>query len=160
MHVSLPGTVLAVGLLVTLVSSAAVGQDDAPPAISQRQYTGGSIKVSVTGSLTLDEEIPINAKASFSGDGSTWLQFGVSGAAEPNVLITYGETGETGITVGRGKLIATGGMMPGEQSDCSGKVTVEATLVTGAYTCKGITTYEPGKGMGKIDMKVAFTAKS
>jgi hypothetical protein len=50
-------------------------------------------------------------------------------------------------------------MMPGEQSDCSGKVTVEATLVTGAYSCKG-TTYEPGKGMAKIDMKVAFTAKS
>jgi hypothetical protein len=32
--------------------------------------------------------------------------------------------------------------------------------VTGAYSCKGITTYDPGKGMGKIDMKVAFTAKS
>lgn len=154
----LPG-LLTTGLLL-LAASAARGQTGAPPTISQRQFTGGSAKVTVTGSATMDVEIPINDKASY-GDGTvTWLQFGASGAPEPNLLITYGETGETGITVGRGKLTATGGIMPGEKSACSGQAKATATLVSGEYTCTGVTSYEPGKGMGKVDIKVTFSAKS
>jgi hypothetical protein len=32
--------------------------------------------------------------------------------------------------------------------------------VSGEYTCRGLTSYQPGKGMGKVDLKVAFSAKS
>jgi hypothetical protein len=154
-----PFSLLAIGVLLAGAWSPAAGQD-APPAISERQFTGGSLTVTVTGSFTMNAEIPINTKASYADGGMTWLQFGASGAAEPEVLITYGETGETGIILGKGKTTATGSIMPGEASECSGKATVAATLVTGAYTCKGVTSNEPGKGMGKVDIKVTFTAKS
>ena len=152
-------SVLTTGLLLAAVSSPAECQAG-PPTISQRQFTGGSAKLTVTGSAKIDQEIAINDKASY-GDGTmTWLQFGVSGADEPNVLITYGESGEIGVIVGRGKLIATGSIMTGEESLCTGKAQATATLVSGEYTCTGVTSHEPVKGLGKVDIKVQFTAKS
>lgn len=152
---------IAVLLALASLPAPAAAQTSGYPTISRRQYTGGSAKVTVTGSATIDAEIPINTQASFSdGESSTWLQFGASGSPEPNALITYGETKEIGITVGKGLLIATGGIMPGEKSDCAGKVQVTETLISGEYACKGLTSYVPGKGMGKVDVKVAFTAKS
>jgi hypothetical protein len=148
------------GLLLAGFAAPMAAQDGRPPAISQRQFSGGSARVTVTGSFTIDQEIPINTQASFGDGESTWLQFGASGAAEPNILVTYGETGETGIIAGKGKSSATGGIMPGEKSDCAGTVKVTPTLVSGEYTCRGITSYEPGKGMGTVEIKVAFTASS
>jgi hypothetical protein len=151
----------AVLLILAGRPAPAAAQTSGFPDISRRQYTGGSAKVTVTGSANIDAEIPLNTQASFSdGESSTWLQFGASGSAEPNALITYGETREIGIIVGKGKLSATGGIMPGEQSDCAGKVQVTETLISGEYTCKGLTSYLPGQGMGKVDIKVSFTAKS
>ena len=151
--------VLFVGFLAGIAAPLAA-QDGRPPAISQRQFSGGSAKVTVTGTFTIDQEIPINTQASISDGESTWLQFGASGAAEPNILITYGETGETGVIVGKGKESATGGITPGGEATCAGTVKVTPTLVSGEYTCRGLTSYQPGKGMGKVDLKVAFSAKS
>lgn len=153
-------SVVATGLFLAVVPSPAGAQAGVPPAISERQFTGGSVKVTVTGSTKIEQEITINTKASYADGGMTWLQFGESGAAAPNVLITYGETGETGITVGKGKFIATGGIIPGEKSQCLGKVQVTGTLVSGDYTCAGVTSHDPATGMGKVDIKVRFTAKS
>jgi hypothetical protein len=153
-------SVVATGLLLAIVPSRASGQSGPPPAISKRQFTGGSAKVTVSGSATIDQEIAINDKASY-GDGTmTWLQFGVSGAAEPNVLITYGETGETGIIVGKGKFTATGGIIPGGESQCTGKVQVTATSISGDYAYVGVTSLDAAFKMGKVDIKVRFTAKS
>lgn len=145
---------------LAVVAAPAAAQTSGFPTISQRQYTGGSAKVTVTGSARIDAEIPLNAQASYSDGEVTWLQFGVSGSADPNALVTYGETKEIGITVGKGKLIATGGIMPGEKSQCSGKVQVTGTLVSAEYTCQGITSHDPAGGMGKVNIKVSFTAKS
>ena len=107
-----------------------------------------------------ENEPAVGARASERRRFSSDRLGGASGAAEPNALITYGETGETGVSIGRGKSSATGGIIPGGESQCTGEATVTATLVTGAYTCKGITSYEPGKGMGTVDITVRFTAKS
>ena len=159
-RVPLPLAAQCVALLLATLPLPLAAQDGRPPAISQRQFSGGSAKVTVTGTFTIDQEILINTQASISDGESTWLQFGASGAAEPNILITYGETGETGIIAGKGKASATGGITPGEKSDCVGSVKVTPTLVSGEYTCRGITSYEPGKGMGKVDIKVAFSANS
>src|SRR4051794_18486971 len=93
----------AVALVASLIAAPAAAQTDTFPTISQRQYSGGSAKVTVTGATRISQEIPINTQASFGDGTSTWLQFGISGAADPNVLITYGETKETGIIVGQGK---------------------------------------------------------
>ena len=148
-------------LMLAVLPSPAGGQTTGFPTISQRSYTGGSAKVTVSGSVKIDLEIPVNAQASFSDGEMTWLQFGVSGAAEPNALITYnGQLKEIGISVGKGKLIMTGGMMPGEKSECSGKVRVTEKEISGDYTCAGLTTHDPASGMGKADVKVSFTAKS
>ena len=148
-------------LALASLPAPAAAQTSGFPDISRRQYTGGSAKVTVTGSATIDAEIPINTQASFSdGESSTWLQFGASGSAQPNALITYGETKEIGITVGKGLMIATGGITPGQKSDCAGKVQVTETLISGEYTCKGLTSYVPGKGMGNVNVKVTFTARS
>ena len=131
------------------------------PVISARQFTSGTAKLIVTGAFSINEDVAINAQASF-GDGTmTWLQFGNSGSAQPNALITYGDTKEIGITVGRGKLIATGGIIPGEASQCTGKVDVKDKLIEGRYTCKGVSSYDPATGkMGTVDIEVTFTAKS
>ena len=48
-------------------------------------------------------------------------------------------------------------------SGCSGKAVVTPTLITGDYTCLGVASYDPSKGlkgMGKVDIKVKFTAAS
>jgi hypothetical protein len=116
--------------------------------------------VTVSGSATIDQEIPLNSQASYSDGEVTWLQFGVSGSDAPNALITYGETKEIGISVGKGKLVATGGIVPGEKSQCSGKVQVTEAEVSGDYTCSGVASHDPAKQMGKVDIKVRFTAKS
>lgn len=63
--------------------------------------------------------------------------------------------------MGKGKLTATGGIIPGEESQCSGKVKVTGTAVTGDYACTGVTSYDPATGkMGTVDIKVQFSAKS
>ena len=152
---------VAAACILALPSRPAHSQTGRPPAISTRQFVGGSVKMTVTGSIQIDQEVPINTKASYGDGEMTWLQFGASGSDAPNALITYGETGETGINVGKGKLTATGGIMPGERSECTGTVQVTATLVSGQYSCVGVTSYDPRTGgMGKVNIKVEFTAKS
>jgi len=146
-------------LLLAAVAPALRAQDF--PKISQRQYVDGSAKLVVTGAFAINEDVAINKPASFSDGESTWLQFGASGSATPNVLITYGETKEIGIIVGKGKLTATGAITPGEKSDCSGKADVSPKLISGKYTCHGITSYDPRTGkMSTIDIEVTFTVKS
>ena len=156
------GVVAVVALLSTLASlpAPAAAQTSGFPTISQRQYTGGSAKVTVTGSAAIDAEIPINEQASYSDGEVTWLQFGISGGADPEALITYGDTKEIGISVGKGKLSATGGIIPGDKSECAGTVKVTGSLVSGEYTCRGVTSHDPATGMGKVDITVTFTAKS
>ncbi len=153
-------TIGAVTAALMLAAAPALrGQDF--PKISTRQFVDGSAKVVVTGSFSINEDVRINTKASFGDGESTWLQFGASGSATPNVLITYGETREIGITIGRGKLVATGGIVPGEKSECSGKADVTAKLVSGKYTCHGVTSYDPATGkQSKVDIEITFTAKS
>jgi hypothetical protein len=151
-----------VGLAVVILAALA-GQlpGQGFPTISQRQFAGGTAKLIVTGSFSISEDVPINVQASFGDGEATWLQFGNSGSEQPNVLITYGESREIGISVGRGKLIATGGIMPGETPQCSGNVDVSAKLISGKYSCRGVSSYDPATGkMGKVDIDITFTAKS
>ena len=147
-------------LALAVHPSSAVGQTDGYPTISARSYTGGSATVSVKGAGGFDQEVPINAQASFSDGEKTWLQFGASGAPTPNVLITYGD-GEVGVSVGRGKFIVTTGIAPGEPPQCKGGTTVTGASVDGQYTCPGVVSYDAGSGkMGKVDVEVRFSAKS
>jgi len=151
----------AAGLVFAAAASPVGGQTAAFPPISARQFTGGSAKVTVSGSVQIDQEVPINTQASFGDGGMTWVQFGASGSEEPNVLITYGETGEIGVTVGKGKFIATAGITPGEKPQCSGKADVTESSVTAHYVCKGVTSHDAATSkMGKVDIEVQFTAES
>jgi hypothetical protein len=159
-RIPLVARLIALALACSLLAFPATAQTNGFPTISARTYTGGSAKVTVMGSTTITADIPINTQASISDEGSTWLQFGTSGSADPNALITYGETKETGITIGQGKFIVTGGILYGEEPQCSGKVSVTATLITGDYACKGVVSKQASGGMGKVDIKISFTAKS
>jgi len=144
-----------------LVATPLRAQQSAYPPISAREFVGGSVKVKVTGTFAFDEEIQINKQASIGGGDMTWLQYAASGSAEPNVLITFTDTKEVGIMVGRGKLTATAGITPGEKPQCTGKVDVAAKLISGHYTCKGVVSYDPATfKMGKVDIDVEFNAKS
>ena len=153
--------VAAPALIALATVPPALAQEAAYPPISARQFTDGSIEVKVTGSQSIDEEIPINTQASI-GDGEvTWLQYGASGSESPNSLITYTQTGEVGVSVGKGKFIVTAGVTPGEKPQCEGKTEVAPTLITGNYTCRGVTSYDAGTGtMGKVDIVVTFRATS
>ena len=153
--------VVALALIAFAAVPPAPAQEPAYPPISARQFTDGSIEVRVTGSQNIDAEIPINSQASI-GDGEvTWLQYGASGSESPNSLITYTQTGEVGVSVGKGKFIVTAGVTPGEKPQCEGKTEVAPALITGNYTCRGITSYDAGTGtMGKVDIAVTFRATS
>ena len=158
---SVLSSVMTAGLILAVAPSLAGGQAGRPPVVSERQFTGGSAKVTVTGSTTMDQDIPINTKASYGDGEMTWLQFGASGSEAPNALITYGEDGAIGINVGKGKLTAIGEIIPGETAQCTGKVQVTGTLISGEYTCAGVTSHDAASSkMGKVDIKVHFTAKS
>lgn len=150
----------AAGLVMAARATPAAAQtpDSIVPTISARQFKGGNAKVTVKGSFQVDQVVEINTVASVSDGETTWLQFGASGSAQPNALITYGQDiGDgVGITMGRGKLIVTGG-----SELCDGTVTVTATLMSGHYTCKGLTSYDAGTfTMGKVDLEIVFTAQS
>ena len=150
----------ALTVLVVLCSGRTL-QAQEFPKISQRQFVDGSARVVVTGAFSINEDVKINTKASYGDGESTWLQFGASGSEQPNVLITYSETKEIGITLGKGKLTATGGLTPGQKTECSGKAEVTPKLVSGKYTCHGVTSYSPSTGkMSTVDIEVTFTAKS
>src|SRR5262249_52399447 len=112
-------SVAAIGFVLAFVASPAAAQADEIPTISGRYFASGTAKVKVTGSGQIDTEIPINAKASFGDGEMTWLQFGVSGAAEPNALVTF-QASEIGFIIGKGKFTVTAGVMAGETPPCSG----------------------------------------
>ena len=142
----------AIGLVaVTLATSAG-----APlPVISGRSYVSGSATVKVTGAFSFNAVIPINTKASFGDGEMTWIQYGDSGSAQPNLLVTV-SLQELGFGIGLGKHVTTAG---GE--DCSGSMDVKPTMITGKYKCPGITSYNPDSGqMGKVDFVIEMTAGS
>ena len=149
----------AVVLCLALPAVRVAAQVNAFPTISARQYTSGTATVIVTGTTKMSQDITLNTIASISDGESTWLQYGASGSAEGDVLVTFGQTKEIGITVGKGKFLATGGITPGEKSQCTGSTKVTPTSVSGEYACTGLTSKE-GSGMGKVDLKVVFDAKS
>lgn len=123
------------------------------PVISQRNYAGGQIIVKVSGAFEFDATIPLNQPASISDGQMTWLQYGASGAETPNALITV-STEEIGLTVSRGKQIATAGA-----ADCSGGMKVESVVVSGKYKCADVTAHDPSTGaMGKVGFDIEFTA--
>jgi hypothetical protein len=148
-------------LVLATRASPAAAQAGGHPVISARSFTGGSAVTSVTGAVQFEQDVPINTQASFGDGTSTWLQFGVSGAETPNVLITYGETGETGIIVGKGKFSATAGVTPGvTPPECTGKTEVTPAQVSGEYHCPDVVSYNAKTGkMDKVDIAVRFTAK-
>jgi hypothetical protein len=153
--------VVAPALIALATVRPALAQEAAYPPISARQFTDGSIKVRVTGPQNIDDEIPINTQASIGDGDVTWLQYGASGSESPNALITFTETGEVGVSAGKGKFNFTAGVTPGEKPQCDGKTEVAPKLITGSYTCLGITSYDAATGtMGKVDVVVSFTAKS
>jgi len=125
------------------------------PTISARSFTSGSAKLTVSGSFQVDQDVPLNTKASYGDGEMTWIQFGDSGADVPNVLVTV-SSDEIGIIVGRGKRTATVGA-----DACTGKMEVTATTVSGHYTCAGATSFDPSTmKMGKVNIDVRFTSKS
>lgn len=150
--------IIAMPLATSVTAGGAQVPDSVVPVISARTYKGGSATVVVKGSFQVDQAIPINTAASVSDGEMTWLQFGASGSATPNALITYGEgIGDgVGVNVGVGRRTVTVG------SDiCDGAVTITATTMTGHYVCAGATSYDSSTGrMGKVDIDIRFTVQS
>jgi hypothetical protein len=148
---------IAAGIVVVaaLVAAAPAHTAGGIPTISPRGYVGGTVKVIVSGAFDINADIPINRQASMSDGEMTWLQYGVSGAAEPNLLLTV-SSNEVGFGVSRGKAMATAGA-----EDCTGDLVVGERQINGKYSCKGVTSYDPGTGqMGTVDIEIHFTALS
>ena len=148
---------IAAGIVVVaaLVAAAPAHTAGGIPTISPRGFVGGTVKVTVSGSFTINADIPINKQASMSDGEMTWLQYGVSGAADPNLLLTVSRY-EVGFGVSRGKAMATAGA-----EDCTGDIVVGERQINGKYSCKGVTSYDPGTGqMGTVDIEIHFTALS
>lgn len=144
-----------------LAAMKAAGMDGGaePIRISNRTYTGGSSTVKISGFFSADGSVAINQPASITDDGHTWLQYGVSGAKELNVLVTNSEDlAENGVTIGVGDYTLTATSTSGE---CEVTFDVNPSLVSGHYSCKGSTGYDKASGtMGKVDVEVDFNASS
>lgn len=125
------------------------------PVISARTYVGGSAKVTVTGSLQINDDIAIDKEASLSDGEMTWLQYGASGLEAPNALVTVSTT-EIGVRVARGKQTATAAA-----EDCSGDLVVSGNSITGQYKCQNVTSYDARTGQtGKVNIEISLTATS
>jgi hypothetical protein len=149
------GVVGAIVIAAALVTTVPAQGADGVPTIGARGYVGGSAKVTVTGSFQISADVPINKQASMSDGEMTWLQFGASGAEEPNMLLTISSY-EVGFGVARGKATATAGA-----EDCTGDMVVGERQIDGKYSCKGVTSYDPATGqMGTVDIEIQFTALS
>ena len=127
--------------------------------ISDRTYVAGSVKAKVTGFFSADGTQQLNIPASITDDGSTWLQYGVSGSQELNALFTNTEEmAEHGMNVSIGPYTVTAVSSSGE---CQPKIDVTPVKVSGHYSCKGSTGYNHKTGqMGKVDIEVDFDASS
>jgi hypothetical protein len=142
-------------LAAVLLGSAAVHAADKIPVVSARTYIAGSAAVTVTGAFEIRAEVPINTKASFSDGEMTWLQYGDSGSAEPNMLLTVSPY-EVGFGISKGKATATAGA-----EDCTGDIVVTGVSIVGRYSCRGVTSYDPSTGqMGQVDIEIRLTAQS
>ena len=85
-HIPFPSSLVAAGLVLAVLASPAGGQTGGFPTITSRYFAGGSAKVTVSGSVAIDQEVAINTNASFGDGEMTWLQFGASGSEAPNAL--------------------------------------------------------------------------
>ncbi len=147
--------------------SAGPGSDDQPPPVQQaevlkissRTYVGGNTKTKVSGFFKVDGSQELNKPASITDDGHTWLQYGVSGAQDLNVLFTNDEElPENGVTLAVGPYTVTATSTSGE---C--RTTFDITPATGIghFSCTGSTGYNKDNGqMGKVDIEVEFNATS
>jgi hypothetical protein len=135
------------------------GTSAEPLRISNRTYVAGTVKATVTGFFSADGTQVLNLPASITDDGSTWLQYGVSGSPELNVLFTNTEAmAENGMNVSIGPYTVTGVSSSGE---CKPRIEVTPLKVSGHYSCKGSTGYNNKTGqMGKVDIEVDFEATS
>lgn len=113
----------------------------------------------VTGFFEVDGSQDLNKPASITDDGHTWIQYGVSGAPELNVLFTNAEDmAEHGVSIGVGPYTVTATSTSGE---CRTKFDVKPATISGHYSCTGSTGYNKDTGqMGKIDIEVDFNAGS
>lgn len=127
--------------------------------ISSRTYTGGSVNAKVSGFFEVDGSQDLNKPASITDDGHTWLQYGVSGAPELNVLFTNDESmAENGVNIGVGPYTVT---VTSTSDECRTKIDVVPATVAGHYSCTGSTGYNTKTGqMGKVDIEVDFSAGS
>ena len=146
--------------------AATIEKTDAPAGgggqvlqITPRTYTGGTAKAKVTGFFEVDGSQSLNKPASLTDEDQTWLQYGVSGAQELNVLFTNSEAmAENGINIGVGPYTVTATSTSGE---CRTKFDVTAASVSGHYSCTGSTGYNNKTGqMGKVNIEVDFHAGS
>jgi hypothetical protein len=130
-----------------------------PVVISPRTYTGGTVTARVTGFFDVDGSQTLNVPASLTDEDQTWLQYGVSGSPELDVLFTNSQSmAEHGVMVGMGPYSVTTTSTSGE---CKTEVDVTPTLVKGRYSCTGSTGYNNQTGeMGEVDVEVEFTAGS
>ena len=127
--------------------------------ISPRIYTSGSVNAKVTGFFEVDGVQQLNKPASMTDGGSTWIQYGASGAQELNVLFTNDEAmAENGLNIGVGPYTV---MATSTSGECRTKFDVAPTTIAGHYSCTGSTGYNKDTGQtGKVDIEVDFNAGS
>src|SRR5262245_4195902 len=121
--------------LASLLLLSAAGGGGEALRISNRTYVAGSVKAKVSGFFEADGTQQLNLPASITDDGSTWLQYGVSGSRELNVLFTNTEDlAEHGVNVSIGPYTVTATSTSGE---CQPKIEVTAAKIAGHYACQG-----------------------
>lgn len=130
-----------------------------PVVISSRTYTNGTVTVKVRGFFGAEGSQTLNLPASLTDEDQTWLQYGVSGSQELDVLFTNSQSmAEHGVTVGMGPWSVTTTSTSGE---CKTEIDVTPTLVKGRYSCTGSTGYNnQTREMGGVDIEVEFSAGS
>lgn len=129
--------------------------DEEIPVVSPRTYKVGHIQVNVSGFFSINASPALDTKASISDGEYTWIQYGASGEAAPNVTVTIGQ-GDMGISVAVGRYGATGTTI-----ECEITTEVTPTKVSGHYSCPKVTGYnQADRSMGEVKIEVDYEATS
>ena len=150
---------LAATCLLGPVRTIGKGQASPIPTISNRQFTGGSAKVKVTGSSQIDADVPINTQASISNDGHVWIQYGASGAPTPN-LLDHRARRRAWIRRGQGQIHRHRQYHGGRRGPMLGQDRCDAHWCLGTIPVRGSSPTMPRRAMGKVNIEVTFTATS
>lgn len=123
--------------------------------LGDSHIAGGSATASVSGSMTMTDQVSVDTVSSYVNRGMAWLGFGalVGGTGATDILVVLNEP-EDSVTVAQGSQVVIG-----RDDDCVWNVQVTGSSLSGSVTCAVVEVLQDGKpaGTSSIDLRFSTT---